>query len=248
MRVSPLPARAPKTRVRSSSPLPVWKRVLDVLCCLAALPALLLVAAVVAVLLKRTSPGPLFFRQERIGYLGRRFLLYKFRTMHVNADAAEHRSHVATLQHSGAPMAKLDVIGDRRLIPGARLLRAAGLDELPQLLNVLRGEMSVVGPRPCIPYEYEQYSERDRARFQAAPGLTGLWQVSGKNRTTFAEMVNLDLAYAQTRSPWLDLVILARTPFAVLRQLADTRRRLPAPARAPAAAQSRVTLQISSVS
>jgi len=170
------------------------------------------------------SPGPVFFRQERVGYRGRRFYLYKFRTMHVSADTTTHQMHFAELVRSKQPMHKLDRGGDSRLIPGGWLLRASGLDELPQIINVLRGEMSLVGPRPCIPYEYSQYSPTQRQRFATAPGLTGLWQVSGKNRTTFDEMIQFDITYAQRRSLGLDLLIILRTPGAIWAQISDTRR------------------------
>jgi lipopolysaccharide/colanic/teichoic acid biosynthesis glycosyltransferase len=121
-------------------------------------------------------------------------------------------------------MHKLDARGDTRMVPGGRLIRAAGLDELPQIINVLRGEMSIVGPRPCIPYELGQYSFAQRERFQATPGLTGLWQVSGKNRTTFDEMVRLDIRYSKTRSLPLDLKIIFLTIPALWTQLADARK------------------------
>jgi lipopolysaccharide/colanic/teichoic acid biosynthesis glycosyltransferase len=175
------------------------------------------------------APGPLLFHQERVGRQGRRFVIHKFRTMRADAVAGAHAQHVAALMQSGAPLQKLDARGDARLIPGGWLLRATGLDELPQLLNVLAGDMSVVGPRPCLPYEYEAYTARQRRRFAATPGLTGLWQVSGKNRTTFARMVTLDIVYARRRSLALDLGILLRTPTALLRQLADIRRARRAP-------------------
>ena len=161
----------------SLNAIPASKRVLDILCCLFALPVLGLAALFVAALTSLTSPGPIFFRQERVGYRGRRFRLYKFRTMHVSAETASHQSHFAELVRSNTPMQKLDARGDSRLIFGGWLLRASGLDELPQIINVLRGDMSLVGPRPCIPYEYEQYTKAQRERFEAAPGLTGLWQV-----------------------------------------------------------------------
>jgi lipopolysaccharide/colanic/teichoic acid biosynthesis glycosyltransferase len=119
-------------------------------------------------------------------------------------------------------MTKLDA-RDSRLIHGGRLLRALGLDELPQLLNVLRGEMSLVGPRPCLEYEYEQFSQRHRERFETLPGLTGLWQVSGKNRTTFEQMMNLDIRYVREKSLWLDLKILAKTIPAILIQVYETK-------------------------
>jgi lipopolysaccharide/colanic/teichoic acid biosynthesis glycosyltransferase len=121
-------------------------------------------------------------------------------------------------------MVKMDSRGDSRLIPGGWILRASGLDELPQVINVLRGEMSMVGPRPCLPYEYDRYLPWQRDRFAAVPGLTGLWQVSGKNRTTFEEMIRLDIEYARRQSWWLDLKIMLLTVPALLQQIGDTRR------------------------
>ena len=210
--------------VRPSSDSPRWKRAIDIACCLAALPLLVICAAVMTIIMSLFSRGPLLFRQERVGFKGRRFRIYKFRTMHVCAETASHQSHFAQLVRSNAPMQKMDARGDSRMIPGGWIIRACGLDELPQIINVWRGEMSVVGPRPCIPYEYEQYSSAQRARFNAVPGLTGLWQVSGKNRTTFDEMIRLDVEYAATKSFWLDLQIIIRTPLALFVQFIDTRR------------------------
>lgn len=209
---------------RRTSPVPAWKRGLDILGCLAALPLLVLCTLFAAVLIRIASPGPVFFLQERVGYRGRRFKLYKFRTMHVSADVATHQAHFAELVRSNVPMQKLDTRSDRRLVPGGWLLRATGLDELPQIINVLRGEMSLVGPRPCIPYEYEQYTPAQRERFSAAPGLTGLWQVSGKNRTTFDEMIRLDIQYAKNRSLGLDVKIILQTLPALWVQVSDTRK------------------------
>lgn len=203
---------------------PASKRALDIICCLLALPFLGLAALFVAALTSLTSPGPIFFRQERVGYRGRRFKLYKFRTMHVSAETASHQSHFAELVRSNTPMQKLDARGDARLVFGGWLIRASGLDELPQIINVLRGDMSLVGPRPCIPYEYEQYSAEQRKRFNAVPGLTGLWQVSGKNRTTFEEMVQFDIEYARTQSLLLDLKIVLMTLPALLTQINDLRK------------------------
>lgn len=204
--------------------LPGWKRGLDILCCLAALPFMALAALWAALITMITSPGPILFRQERVGLRGRKFYLYKFRTMHVSATTASHRAHFVRLMKANTPMQKLDQQGDRRLIPGGWLLRATGLDELPQIINVLRGEMSIVGPRPCIPYEYECYTDEQRRRLESMPGLTGLWQVSGKNRTTFDEMIRLDVAYASQRSLGTDLSIIIRTPGALISQVLDTRR------------------------
>lgn len=176
------------------------------------------------ILMSLYSRGPLLFTQERVGHRGRRFRIYKFRTMHVCAETASHQNHFAQLVRSNAPMQKMDARGDSRMIPGGWLIRASGLDELPQIINVWRGDMSIVGPRPCIPYEYEQYSSAQRARFNAVPGLTGLWQVSGKNRTTFDQMIALDVEYAARKTFLLDLKIIALTPVALVVQMIDTRR------------------------
>jgi lipopolysaccharide/colanic/teichoic acid biosynthesis glycosyltransferase len=164
-----------------------------------------------------------FFRQRRVGYKGREFGCYKFRTMHVNAETASHRDHFCQLMESEVPMTKLDARNDPRLIPLGALLRATGLDELPQLINVVRGEMSLVGPRPCIAYEYERYQPWQRRRFDAVPGLTGLWQVSGKNQTTFNEMIRLDIEYSERASLWLDLQIILRTLPALWQQCLESR-------------------------
>jgi lipopolysaccharide/colanic/teichoic acid biosynthesis glycosyltransferase len=167
--------------------------------------------------------GPALFKQERVGYLGRPFVLYKFRTMTVTSDPDIHRRHVEELIGASQPMVKMDQRGDARLLPLGRLLRATGLDELPQIINVLRGDMSLVGPRPCLAFEYERYLPWQRERFAVLPGLTGLWQVSGKNRTTFLEMIRLDIAYSRNMSPWFDLKIMLQTLPALLAQMRETR-------------------------
>jgi lipopolysaccharide/colanic/teichoic acid biosynthesis glycosyltransferase len=195
---------------------------------LAALPILGVCAAGVALLVRATSPGPIFFRQVRVGYRERPFQLLKFRTMRLDAETVSHRSHIADLLRSNAPMQKLDGRRDPRLIFGGWILRASGMDELPQILNVLRGEMSLVGPRPCLPYELELYGEAQRRRFSVLPGLTGLWQVSGKNRTTFQTMIQLDLAYAERLCLREDLRIMLLTAPTLAAQLgAAAIRRLP---------------------
>jgi lipopolysaccharide/colanic/teichoic acid biosynthesis glycosyltransferase len=203
--------------------LPAWKRGIDLICCVLALPFLAVLTVVMTVVTKLVAPGPVLFRQERIGCGGRRFWIYKFRTMRVGADTNGHQDYFKQLIGSNAPMVKLDSRGDGRLIPGSRLLRASGLDELPQVINVLRGEMSVVGPRPCISGEYAAYQPWQRERCDAMPGLTGLWQVSGKNRTTFEEMVHLDIRYGKTKSFWLDLRIIVMTIPALMVQIYDMR-------------------------
>jgi lipopolysaccharide/colanic/teichoic acid biosynthesis glycosyltransferase len=207
----------------TSRPLPAWKRALDVIIILSTLPIVAPIAFVISAIIKLTSPGPVFFKQARVGHLGKQFLCFKFRTMTVNADTTEHQAYLQRLVGSNTPMVKMDAKHDSRLIPGGWLIRALGVDELPQLLNILRGEMSLVGPRPCIPYECKKYQPWHHERFSATPGLTGLWQVSGKNKTTFDEMIRLDIRYAQTKSLWLDLKIILFTPTAVLKQVIDTK-------------------------
>ncbi len=192
-------------------PIPVWKHMLDVVGASAglvlSLPILILIAAAVKII----SPGPVFFKQERVGHLGRRFTFWKFRTMVVNADSTEHREHLRDLIKNENVMKKLDD-HDAQIIPFiGKFLRSSCLDELPQLINVLLGEMSLVGPRPCLPYEYEQYQLWHKKRFDTLPGLTGLWQVSGKNKMTFKEMIRLDIAYEQQMSFGGDLKILLMT-------------------------------------
>jgi exopolysaccharide production protein ExoY len=197
-------------------PLPSWKRILDLICVLLALPLLLPMGVLIAIFIKLVSPGPAFFRQQRVGLLGKKFMCLKFRTMRVNADTAVHQAHLKRLMTSNHPTRKLDCAGDKRLIFGGLILRSLGVDELPQLINVLRGDMSLVGPRPCTPYEYELYLPRHKRRCEVQPGLTGLWQVSGKNHTTFEEQIDLDLYYVDHKSLWFDLKIMALTLPAIL--------------------------------
>jgi len=212
----------PEVAPAETAVCPMWKRGLDVALVLLTAPASLLVGVVIAAFIKLCSRGPVFFRQERVGLYGRRFPMVKFRTMKVDADNSAHRQYLQSLIASETPMTKLDLKGDARLIPFGAILRATGLDELPQLLNVLRGQMSLVGPRPCLPYEYSSYTVEQRRRFEAVPGLTGQWQVNGKNHTTFNEMIRMDVWYAHHKSLWLDLKIIARTPTALLSQVIET--------------------------
>ena len=142
---------------------------------------------------------------------GKPFTLCKFRSMEPNAETACHEQHLEDLMESDRPMTKLDVFGDSRVIRGGGLLRSSGLDELPQLLNVLRGEMSLVGPRPCTDAEYKGYKPEQMGRFRVLPGLTGFWQVNGKNRTTFAQMIAMDAHYAENHSAGGDLKIILKT-------------------------------------
>jgi lipopolysaccharide/colanic/teichoic acid biosynthesis glycosyltransferase len=191
--------------------IPRWKRALDVIFILMILPLALPLATLIYVVIRMVSSGPVLFRQERIGHGGHKFMCLKFRTMFVGAETANHQEHLRDLINSDAPMIKLDARGDSRIIPFGRLLRSSGLDELPQFINVLRGEMSLVGPRPCLAYEYDSYLTWQKERFNTLPGLTGLWQVSGKNRTTFVEMMQLDISYARNKTLWLDLAIIMKT-------------------------------------
>ena len=207
--------------------LPRWKRFIDLAMVTLLIPVWLPVMTLVALWVAITSPGPVFYRQPRIGFKGRPFMLIKFRTMKVNAETHTHEAYLEYLITSNRPMIKLDAAGDPRLILGGKFLRATGFDELPQIFNVLEGEMSLVGPRPCTVGEFECYAPEQRARVNALPGLTGLWQVNGKNRTTFREMIEMDIFYSRNISLSLDLKIILRTPPAILGQFFDSVRPLP---------------------
>jgi lipopolysaccharide/colanic/teichoic acid biosynthesis glycosyltransferase len=200
--------------------LPFWKRIMDIFGSLCGLVLLAPVLCLIALYIKIVSPGPVLFRQERIGYLGQSFSCWKFRTMHINAEAATHTQHFSALMQSDAPMCKLDNT-DPRIIPYGTFLRKTGLDELPQLFNVLLGEMSLIGPRPCIPYEAQGYKVWQRKRFDTVPGITGLWQVSGKNKTTFSQMMRYDIIYTKKKSLALDTSILFKTIPAIMKQVSD---------------------------
>ena len=203
--------------------IPPWKRAIDLAFIVLTFPCWLPVMVLIMGWVKLVSPGPVFYRQERVGYWQKRFMIFKFRTMHVNVETETHEIHFAQLMQTDRPMTKLDSAGDPRLIRFAGFLRAAGLDELPQLFNVLRGEMSLVGPRPCTPREFQRYQPCQHERFQAPPGMTGYWQVNGKNKTTFSEMIAMDILYARNMSVRLDLLILAKTVPAVISQVTDAR-------------------------
>ena len=213
---------ARKIEALLSQRIPVWKRGIDIFGSGLGLIFLSPLFLLIAILIKVVSPGPVFFKQIRIGYLGRPFTLWKFRTMRVDANPREHQDHLYDLIHSEKPMMKLDENGDSRIIPFGKFLRQTGLDELPQLISVLRGEMSLIGPRPCIPYEFWEYLHWHRKRCTTLPGMTGLWQVSGKNHTTHSEMMRLDIKYAAKRSFWLDVKIALQTGPAVVKQALET--------------------------
>lgn len=179
---------------------------------------------VIAAAIKATSPGPVLFRMPIVGRDGRIFTYNKFRTMKSDGGDEEHRrwissfvsgDHPYTTDATGAPVYKM--INDSRVTRIGRLLRRLSLDEMPQLLNVLRGEMNIIGPRPPVIYEYSLYGPRERMRLAVKPGITGLYQVRKRGRASFSEMLTLDLEYVRRRSLWLDLCIMLRTPQALLR-------------------------------
>jgi len=201
--------------------VPLWKRSLDIvgasLCLLVLWPLFLIVAAFI----KIASPGPVFFRQKRVGLGGKLFTFIKFRTMKHGNNQGTHQEHIIRRIRAGESLAKLDDY-DSRIIPGGKLLRKACIDELPQLFNVLRGDMSLVGPRPCVPYEAREFLTWHTHRFDAVPGMTGLWQVSGKNKLTFSQMIRLDISYASKMSLINDLAILARTLPAIVAMVLES--------------------------
>jgi lipopolysaccharide/colanic/teichoic acid biosynthesis glycosyltransferase len=195
------------------------KRTLDIVLAVVALLALSPLLAIVALLVACTSPGPVMFRQTRVGYRGAPFTILKFRTMVADNDDAAHRAFVAAQLRRAAETGTdaSVVLDDARITPLGARLRRTSIDELPQLLNVLRGEMSLVGPRPCLPWEVAMFEPADAWRFEAKPGLTGLWQVSGRNDLSMREALDLDVEYVRRRSIRLDLRILMRTIPAVIR-------------------------------
>jgi lipopolysaccharide/colanic/teichoic acid biosynthesis glycosyltransferase len=191
--------------------IPYWKRFLDLVISLAVIILSSPLLILITLYIKIVSPGPVIFKQQRVGYKGKIFTFYKFRTMKVNNDASNHQSYVKSLINSEKPMEKLDHGKDPRIIPGGKILRKTSLDELPQLFNVLKGDMSLIGPRPCIIYEAREFDRWHKQRFDVLPGLTGLWQVSGKNRLTFKQMIRLDILYGKRMSLLTDLKIFILT-------------------------------------
>jgi lipopolysaccharide/colanic/teichoic acid biosynthesis glycosyltransferase len=199
------------------------KRAIDITLSLVALVLLSPVCALVAALIKLDSDGPVFFRQTRLGLGGKPFTFYKFRTMQHNCDNNVHQNYVQALirnevgdDASSTPGGGYKLAQDRRITRVGAILRKTSLDEIPQLFNVLKGEMSLVGPRPPLPYEVEVYQDWHKKRLDVIPGITGLWQVQGRSRVSFDEMVRMDLDYAAQSSLWLDLKIIVLTIPAVL--------------------------------
>lgn len=203
----------------------VLKRVIDVIGSTSLLVILSPLLAAIAIAIRLTSKGPAIFQQERVGQFGSRFKCLKFRTMYTDNDPKVHQEYIqrfiagqADSENNGVGKPFVyKITNDSRVTPLGRFLRKASLDELPQFWNVLRGEMSLVGPRPPLQYEFEAYEVWHRRRvLEVKPGVTGLWQVSGRSRTCFDDMVRLDVRYSQSWSIWLDLKILLATPRAVL--------------------------------
>jgi exopolysaccharide biosynthesis polyprenyl glycosylphosphotransferase len=200
------------------------KRSMDIAGSLLVLSFGLAVFLFIAIAIKLTSRGPVFYRQERLGQYGRKFGFLKFRSMYVTCDDGLHREYVKRFiagangsHEAGTTQAQYKIMNDPRVTRVGRFLRRTSLDELPQFWNVLRGEMSLVGPRPPLPYEVENYRIWHKTRLLAAkPGITGVWQVQGRSRVKFDDMVRMDLKYAKTWSLWLDIKVLLQTPRAVL--------------------------------
>jgi lipopolysaccharide/colanic/teichoic acid biosynthesis glycosyltransferase len=200
----------------------ILRRAFDIVFSLALILLFSPILGAVAIAVRLDSRGPAFFRQRRVGYREVKFTLFKFRSMRVDADPRGHQEYVTALikgkseSHEGGRENLYKLAVDNRITPVGRWIRRWSLDELPQLFNVLRGDMTLVGPRPAIPYEVAEYPNWYRERFSVKPGLTGYWQVSGRNERTYEEMVRLDIEYAERRSVGLDLLILLKTPWVVL--------------------------------
>jgi lipopolysaccharide/colanic/teichoic acid biosynthesis glycosyltransferase len=217
------PHAASEVSASSVRMVPGWKSGLDIICILLSLPVWLPLMILLMLVTRIASPGPIFYRQKRVGLGGKHFLIWKFRTMKVSAETQSHERYFEELMRTNCVMTKLDTSGDPRLAPFGRILRASGLDELPQIFNVLCGEMSLVGPRPCLPNEFAHYEPWQRERVNGLPGLTGYWQVNGKNKTTFNEMVAMDVFYLKNLSILLDLKIMLRTCAVIAGQLFESR-------------------------
>jgi lipopolysaccharide/colanic/teichoic acid biosynthesis glycosyltransferase len=207
---------SPSTRLQRA-----LKRFTDISLAASALVIFAPVFAVIAALIKLSSPGPVIYRQERLGYGGKRFKLYKFRSMKSNCETGSHKDFVLALIKGSPTDSRADtgiykIVNDPRITRIGQILRKTSLDELPQLFNVLKGEMSLVGPRPPIPYEAEAYAPWHRRRLlEAIPGITGLWQIEGRSQTSFDDMVRMDIRYSTSWSLWLDIKLLFKTPVSV---------------------------------
>ena len=193
------------------------KRILDIVFTLLILLPLCIVMLIVAIIIRLGSKGPIFFRQKRVGLNGTEFIMFKFRSMYVDSDDSTHREAIKQFMKGAHLNGDVDahnlykLVDDPRVTRIGRFIRKTSIDELPQFINVLRGEMTLVGPRPPVPYEVEVYSLRDKQRLCGKPGLTGTWQIYGRSRVTFNEMVEMDIAYLQQQSIWQDLKLIALT-------------------------------------
>ncbi len=197
-------------------PIPFWKRVSDLVLGSVLLIGLSPILLLIAAFIRLTSRGPVLFRQVRLGEMGENFVIYKFRTLHPQSVASEnHRKYVFDLVSSDQAAAKPDL--SSRMIRGGHWLRSTSLDELPQLLNILKGEMSLIGPRPEV-LRWDDYEPWQLRRFEVRPGVTGLWQVTGKNKLTFHQMIQKDIQYVAQRSLRLDAWILFKTLFMMLKR------------------------------
>ncbi|MDX1664616.1 MAG: sugar transferase [Candidatus Promineifilaceae bacterium] len=211
----------PTISVRASLYRSYLKRIIDVILVLGALPFVGPLLLVIALAIRFTSRGPILYRQERIGKDGQPFYMLKFRTMRPDGGTSTHREHVENLIRNNLTpgdlgTTSLKLTTDPRITPVGKVLRDLSLDELPQLFNVLRGEMSIVGPRPPLPYEYALYKPWHKQRLAVLPGITGLWQVTAHNTVSFNEMVKIDLDYIERMSMRLDWWIMLMTPMEVL--------------------------------
>lgn len=201
----------------------IAKRTMDLVVATTALIVILPLLAVVAVLIKVTSPGPVFFKQKRVGFGGREFTLFKFRSMNINNDESVHKAFVKDfIKNSGLEVSDdtqaFKIVHDKRVTRIGAFLRKTSLDELPQLLNIICGDMSLVGPRPPIKYEVDEYHIWHRRRvMEVKPGLTGFWQVYGRSSTSFENMVRMDIYYIKYRNFLLDVMLILRTPFVLLK-------------------------------
>ena len=188
----------------------IFKRIFEFIFALALLIIFFPFLLLTAILIKIVSPGPIFYKPIMVGLAGRKFRMYKFRSMHANCDQNPHQELLKDIITNGE-MNGEKLKNDSRITSVGRFLRKHSLDELPQLLNILLGQMSLVGPRPCIPYEYKLYKSWQKRRFLVKPGMTGLWQVYGRSKVSFNDMVILDLYYIRNRSIWMDYSIILRT-------------------------------------
>jgi lipopolysaccharide/colanic/teichoic acid biosynthesis glycosyltransferase len=215
-------SEAPARVAGQSRSTAILRRLFDIVFALTLILLLSPLLIGLALAVRLDSRGSALFRQRRVGYLEREFTLFKFRSMRTDADPRSHQEYVTALikggetNSSGGRETLYKVAVDNRITPVGRWIRRWSLDELPQLFNVVRGDMTLVGPRPAIPYEVAEYPSWYRERFSVKPGLTGFWQVSGRSERTYEEMVRLDIEYAERRSLALDLSILLKTPWVVL--------------------------------